>query len=182
MNEETESLFKDLKSSNVERQMEAALALAFLLERALWPERYDSTHQLVLPEELLRLRLEDSAALENALARTCNALKMPTISLGAKITLSTVLGRTGRATCVKAILELLESECESLTDEAASGLILSIVPSISFTYPRDLLRSSIDEHHTVTVLEKLADRRSERLNDPLTRLQSCISKLSKPEE
>jgi len=116
MKEQIESLFRNLESSNLEKQKEPALAITFLLERALWPGRYDSTYRLVLSEELLDAQLDEPAAVETALARTCDALALPTVSIGAKISLSTILGRTGRAGCVRATLGLLERESEALAD------------------------------------------------------------------
>ncbi|MDB6109828.1 MAG: hypothetical protein JWR69_1578 [Pedosphaera sp.] len=177
MNDPVELLFAQLESHSRETAMESSLALACLLERALWPGRYESTHQLVLPPELQKLRLEAGAEVDTFILRLCETLASPTVSLDARLTISSVLGKTGRALYVKAILSLLEQECESLSDENLYGLLASIPSGFLASQPRAQLLALVEEYHTVSVLQRFSSRGSPRLSDSLFAFQSCLSRL-----
>ena len=161
MNDQVELLFRQLESPSLETAMESSLALAFLLERALWPGRYDSTHQLVLTKDMLNLRLDVGSEVEDLITGLCNALASGKAPLGARITLGSVLGRTGRAACIASILSLMERECESLSDENVCALVASVLPGLLASQPRALLQAAVEEYNTASVLHRLLSRNSE---------------------
>ena len=157
MNAKFESLFADLKSSSQETQNESALILGCLLERALWPGRYDAQHQSFLPKEAVELRLESDSEIEAFIQDLAEALESPDVSINTKISLSTFLAKTGRVNCVTAILQLLKSEVDTLDDRQAYALIAPVLPGS---------QPSLLEKFEPT-LNQLLTRKSEHLNQPV---------------
>lgn len=177
MNKIAEAALVNLSSTAVEEQIESALVLGILLERALWPGRYDSTHELVMPKEFLEVRLDAESEVDELLVGMCGALGNQSVSLSTKISLSTILGKSGRAKCISAILRLLEEQCGSLSEGDAYSLLASFLPSFNSSEPRSLVLTALSEYHTDSVLELLAIRRSHRLDEQLERLRRCIAEL-----
>jgi hypothetical protein len=177
MNEQVELLFRQLESPSTDTVIDSALALVFLLERTLWPGRYDSVHRLALPKELVDLRLDASSEVEDLIIRLRDTLASTKVPLDARISISSVLGKTGRAACIGAILSLLEKEGDSLSDEDVYSLIAAILPGFLASQPRALLQAAVEEYHTASVLQKLSSRESAELSDSLEGLQSSLSKL-----
>lgn len=165
MNAQIESLFADLRASSPEAHSEAALALGCLLERALWPGRYDAEHQSIFPKELACLKLDSEAEIDPFIERMRRVIESPDVPINAKLGLSTALAKTGREACLKTIFQLLQNQLDTLTDEQAYGLFAAILPRVSPSLLREYK----------TTLSQMLARNSERLNQPVAMALKAIN-------
>ena len=177
MNSAVSTLFQRLEAPGEDSQKEAALELAMLIERSRSPSPDDSVHRLILPEALLQLDLSNEEA-DEIVERICSEVLSERLSQNAKISLISALGKIPRLNCFEAILRFLTKQFELLDDEGVYAVLVSIVPAHLAGDERDRVIGLLKEHRVESVLDRLAQRGSDRLADPVRRLRQQIQKLS----
>ncbi|MEI7729237.1 MAG: hypothetical protein WCO56_06680 [Verrucomicrobiota bacterium] len=166
-----------LYTGTEESQIDATLELALLLERTLFPGRHDATHQLILSKELMNLQISPHE--KNEIVRSmCAEVLGNRVCHEARMSLIGSLGNLIETCCLETIVEFLEAHADSLNDEDAYTVLVSLN---LWHYPEQCMvevKNLLAKHHTVNVLEKLTERRSERLEEPIKRVVATITKFN----
>ena len=158
-------------------QIEGALELTLLLEKTLFPGRYESTHRMILSKELMRLDLY-KVDVDELLNWICSEVGSERLNYEVQISLVGILGKVADARCLDAMLNFLQAFSGSLNDDQIYSVVTSMTPACSEYSRRNEIAAILDKHHAPSLFEQLSRRSSQRLKELVSRLSATIEKLN----
>lgn len=176
MKEPVARLLAEIHASVGEPHDEAVLRLWMLIEKKIGPNKRDPLHREILPDELFNLSLDENDLVE-IIAGIEPILSCEEIPLSKRAALVNLLGKIPRLESLTLVLKFFREHERGLDDESAHSIITAVCPHYLPAIQRSQVLALLDENETEVSLERVLNRNSNRLSQPIEIVLTGIRKL-----